>query len=282
MKNKIILLVFVILIFSMVNYLRVFAGSTYDIGTVPGTPTIGQVNWIAWLDKNVGVGGYPSEILTEDNTNSGTGVDQGYQNFGGEPNPNWILQVENFSNETNGDSITILLGGLGDSSGYIWRDTFTWDQLDSNPTDQGEASEISTNQACPIMNQGTWDGSQKVINWSGPAGTYHIYRSTQSSGSGNDASNGRFSYLATVTTTGSIGTYTDDIEVESWHIVVPADSNGGINGCHSEESNPNVISLEHVDVRNHGSTNTLLLVIGVMMVLGLMAIMLKYSYIKFR
>ena len=251
------------------------AGSTYDIGTVPGTPPVGEVNWIAWLDKNVGLGGYPSEIISEDNTNSGTAIDQGYQNFGGEPNPNWILQVENFSNENNGDSVSIILGGLEASTGFVWQDSFVWDQNDSSPTDQGEASEIVTNKPCPSMTQGLWDGSQKIINWTGSVGTYHIYRSTQPSGAGNNASNGRFEYIDTVTTTSTTGSYIDNINIASWHIVIPAEENGIINGCHSEESNPNAIEVKSIDIGANSVIKKLVLITGITLILALIFILFR-------
>jgi hypothetical protein len=75
-----------------------------------------------------------------------------------------------------------------------------------------------------------------TINWSGAIGIYHIYRSQNGSGAGNGASNGRYDYLATVTTTEATGSYIDSSPgAENWYIVVPADSGGAINGCHSEE-----------------------------------------------
>jgi hypothetical protein len=85
------------------------------------------------------------------------------------------------------------------------------------------------------MDQGTWNGTQKVVNWKGPPGSYHIYRSTQESGAGNDASNGRYQWIATVTITTTAGSYTDLIDIANWHLVVQVDAgSGAICGCHSE------------------------------------------------
>jgi hypothetical protein len=267
MKSKIFALFFILCLLCLFSLDQVLAGSTFDIGTVPGTPPIGDVNWIAWLDKNVGSGGYPSEVMTEEGTNSASGVNQGYQDFGDPPNPNWILQVENFGNEQNGDGVTIYLGGLGSSSGYIWNDTFNWDQIGSSTTDHGEATQVASDRPCPIMNQGSWDGNYKVINWSAPAGTYYIYRSTLPSGAENKASNGLYQYVATVTTTSDTGSYTDEIDIESWHIVVPADEMGAIDGCHSEESDPTAITLLTV-VGRTDTRGKFLVFFGVIILIG--------------
>ena len=100
------------IILSIIVIGTALAGAAWDYGTVPGIPPLGEVNWTAWLDKNIAsAGDPPSEIITEDNTNSDTGVDKGYQVFGGIRR--WVMQVENFSHNSHGDGITILLGGLG-------------------------------------------------------------------------------------------------------------------------------------------------------------------------
>jgi len=92
------------------------------------------------------------------------------------------------------------------------------------------------------MVAGFQDGTGKTVNWS-PSGKYHIYRSQNPSGAGNGHSNGRYNYVTTVTGT----TYKDTgcpTGTDCWHIVVPADpTTNAIIGCHSEESNPNAITL---------------------------------------
>lgn len=254
MKLRRLSLLFVLFLLGLI-VMEVNAGASLDYGSVPGEPPVGQVNWLAWQDKNIQAGGYPSEVLTEDQMNSDLGVDQGYQVFGG--GPKWLLAVQNFSNSANNDAVTILLGGLGASSGNGWRDSFIWD-VGVSTTDQGEATAEASFNACPLMTQGSWNGTQKVINWTGPAGKYHIYRSTQGSGAGNGASNGRYQFIATVTTTGSSGTYTDNVDVDSWHLVIPADASGAINGCHSEESNPTAVSLHNFHARSGGENSLFL------------------------
>lgn len=210
----------------------VLAGSTFDYGNVPGNLPVGEVNWIAWLDKEVQPGGYPSEILTEDNTNSNLGVDQGYQIFGGVPR--WVMQVENFSNPQAGDGITIILGGIGNSSGNIWNDEFNWDTLSSS-TDQGTAV-LDGVDPCPVIHNLDVNGVAKEFDWSGVSGTYYIYRSNQPSGAGNIASNGRYSYLATVTSPDGFAVYTDSPDFASWYIVIPGiGPENSIDGCHSNE-----------------------------------------------
>jgi hypothetical protein len=172
-------------------------------------------------------------VLTEDGYNSKSGVDQGY------PDDYWQLNASNFANPpaSDGDTLSFVFGGLGSDSGTLWTYSAVWDDNDAY-TDHGT---VSTTQSgtCPTMNDGAWDGSQKVFQWTAPAGTYHIYRSTLASGANNGASNGRYQYVDTVVTTEATGTYTDSVTVESWHIVIPAESGtGAVNGCHSEESGP--------------------------------------------
>lgn len=100
-------------------------------------------------------------------------------------------------------------------------------------------------------------------------------RSTQASGAGNGASNGRYQYVATVDepSTGS-HTYTDNVTVPSWHIVVPADASGAVTGCHSGESNPTAITLSSFRVRSQAGADWFgILLFGVMaMTIGLVLI----------
>ena len=215
------------------------AGATMDYGTVPGTPSIGQVNWTAWL----GSSNPPTQVLTEDSTNPGSGTDQGYQDFGLAPNPKWLLQVAQFNNPvaSYGNTVSIILGGLGASSGSGWQDSFVWASSPSE-SDQGQATALGSFSACPTMVAGFQDDSGKTVNWS-PSGKYHIYRSQNSSGAENGHSSGRYDYVSTVTGT----TYKDTVcqtGTNCWHVVIPADpTTNAIIGCHSEESNPNAVTL---------------------------------------
>ncbi len=247
------------------------AGSTFDVGSLPGTPPVGEVNWIAWLTKNV-TSGVPQQILTEDGTNPGVGTNQGYQIFAFPTSaPRWILQVANFTNEAANDEVNILLGGLGGSSGTLWGPhTFLWD-TGTALTVHDDAASATMGPACPTQLQGSWDGvSEKIINWSGTPNTpHHIYRSQNPSGAGNGASNGRYTWLATASTdSGGSGTYTDTTAtVESWHIVVPANPDGSLAGCHSEESNPTALTLAGADAQGGNLPSAYLILAGVLLVL---------------
>jgi len=245
MNSKIRYVIILVTILSFLYSGMAFAGSVYDYGTVPGTPPVGEVNWTAWLDDDIpSAGDPPGEILTEDNTNSDVGIDQGYQSFIGVIR--WLMQVENFSNAGDGKGVTIMLGGLGSSSGNVWRDTFNWDESTEDFTDQGQASSFSTD-TCPVINAMSWTGSSYTFNWSGVAGTYYVYRSTQESGccdgTPNGASNGRYQYLATVNAASGSGTYTDSYSGNAWYLVIHADSSGDIDGCHSEIDIPTAVMM---------------------------------------
>ena len=208
------------------------AGSVLDYGQLIGLPA--QANYVAWVEN----GGVPSEVLTEDGYNSSLGVDQGYKN------QVWRLNASNFAaSPSSGDTLNFIFGGLGADTGSIWFYSAAYNI--SNPTtDHGTVNTVTTVNA-RSMRPGSWSVPNKVIEWNGPAGTYHIYRSQNPSGAGNGASNGLYAYVDTVTTTAAVGTYTDtDVSVETWHIVVPADpTSGAIVGCHSEESSPTALHL---------------------------------------
>lgn len=212
----------------------VYAGSALDYGQITGTPA--QANYVAWWDNS----NPPSQILTEDGFNSATGPDQGYQ--GGI----WRLNASNFSPApTQGATMRIIFGGLESDAGTIWTYSYSHNAKEVI-TDHGEVGSSAVG-ACPIMLAGSWDGvSNKVINWSGPPGTYLIYKTVLPSGGANQNGNGRYNYLATVITSGDQGTFTDtNATVPGWHIVVPANADEAIIGCHSEESNPTAVNLQN-------------------------------------
>jgi hypothetical protein len=247
---------------------RVLAGSTLDYGTVPGTPPVGEVNWLAWLNKNITPGGYPSEVLTEDSTNSGLGLNQGYQILNGLPR--WILQVVKFSNEEVNNTVTILLGGLGASSGNGWTDSFNWVSSEFF-SDQGEAMVVPDFDACPVMQPGSQESDRKIVNWTGVASEYLIYRSQNESGAGNGASNGFYTYIDSVPSgTFTYSDYDCGTGVNCWHIVVPANGSGVINGCHSEESNPTAITLSAFSASSH-IASPWVLVLGVGLLVAILA-----------
>lgn len=224
------------------------AGSTFDIGLVEGTPPAAEVNWTAWINesKNILSGGMPNEIMTEDNTASDIEENLGYSQYDSDPEIEWILQVENFSSEVHGDDISMIFGGLGPSSGKLWSLSFVWDQLTNYETDHGLVPLSSTTRACPVISDLLISGSSITLTFSGEANkTYHIYKSTQASGAGNNASNGRYLYLNSAATNAlGVGTYTDNETLESWYLVIVANSaNGSLDGCHSEVSIPTALTM---------------------------------------
>jgi hypothetical protein len=194
MKKKFIIACIVASLFSLVVVFVVFAG-TLDYGDVPSTPPVGEVNWTSWLDKKVPTGGGPpEEVITEDNTNSSVGTDQGYSLFGGVPR--WVMQVENLTDRQNGDDVSIILGGLGASTGALWDDAFSWIE-GGGSTYQGVANTLATSgHSCPEMTSLEINGDQRNLTWRGEVGRYYVYKSTQGSGNpDNDASNGRYLYI---------------------------------------------------------------------------------------
>ena len=221
------------------TYVIVYAGAIGDVGQLESYPPIGQANWTAWIteSKNILPGGMPNEVLTEDNTNSPQGEDNGYSFFGtGDTIPDWVLQIINLTNEGNGDNVQMNFGGLGNSSGKLWFHNFDWTQAVS-VTFHGTIPLSTTQETCPILFDPMLDinGDMKGTV-SGEQGVYHIYRSQNASGAGNDASNGRYYYLTTITLNQyGIGSFIDNTDQESWYIAIRADSDTGVPiGCHSE------------------------------------------------
>jgi len=238
----------------------VLAGSSFDRGQVEGIPPVGQVNWTAWVNEAKDLSGViPIEILTEDNTNSDIGVDGGYYSTT-TGIIRWRTQVENFSSNRRavGDKVSIIFGGVGASSGKVWYyqipgmplyHAFTWDDS-IETTDHGIAPLVSTTQACPAIQNMVVAGDLKTISFSNVASTtYHVYKSTQPSGAPNQASNGRYLYLKSVVTDGTgLGSFSDTEPLESWYVVVKADTTYGIGGCHSEEAAPTALTMGELNV----------------------------------
>ena len=229
---------------------QALAGATYEIGQLAGSPPLGEANWTAWQNKNVQAGGMPSEIMTEDNTNSDSGTNGGYLDVSGVMK--WLLQVENFSNEINGDVVSMIFGGLISNSGKLWNYSFTWDQTTGSTTDHGTIPLSVTTRACPSITHTTANGSTKTITFNAEASkTYHVYKSTQGSGTENGASNGRYLFLKSATTdsTGT-GSFSDTEPLQSWYIVIPANSSSGaLDGCHSEEAGPTAVTVDSFDAQ---------------------------------
>ena len=231
------------------THVIVYAGTTGDVGQLQSYPPVGEANWTAWIteSKNILEGGMPDQVITEDNTNSPQGENNGYSLFGsGDAIPDWIFQVFNFTNESVGDNIQMNFGGLGNSSGKIWFHNFDWTQAVS-VTFHGTIPLSTTQETCPILfgpildNNGDMRGT--VF---GEQGVYHIYRSQNASGHPtNGASNGRYYYLTTIPLNlYGVGTFIDNTDQESWYIAIRADSTTGVPiGCHSEPADPTATVL---------------------------------------
>ena len=238
--------IFLSVALSLIFVAAAIAG-TFDFGDVPGSPPVGEVNWTAWLDKKLpGGGGPPAQVITEDNTNSGLGKDGGYTLVSSIPR--WLMQVENLDDSQNNDQVSMILSGLGASSGPLWEDAFAW-VSGGGSTYQGVANTLhADNHPCPSLTSHTSNGTSRTFTWEGAIGTYYVYKSTQESGccdgTPNGASNGRFDFLAIVTTSDGNGSYTDTCtDPKCWYMVIHADEDGNIDGCHSEEVDPTAVTL---------------------------------------
>jgi hypothetical protein len=157
----------------------------------------------------------------------------------------WLIQVENFimPAPSPGLQFKMIFGGLGDTySGYLWEYTFIWDNT-IDQTNHGVVTQSSQGAACPIIEAQPITGTTRTVLFSGePSALYHVYRSQNASGAGNNASNGRYLYLFSITTdAGGLGefTETDTYTGPNWYLVIQADPiTNAIIGCHSEEGTP--------------------------------------------
>ena len=247
MKKKILVFI-VMLCLSLFAYNKVQAGFIIDYGELSELPGSGEANWMAWWLTDGD--GRPAEILTEDNTNSGDDEDIGYSELSvifptldSDTNLEWIIQVENFATPPIPgvlDDVNMLFGGLGSFSGTLWQTTFDWTNTEAF-TDHGiVASEEAF--ACPII----YDPAlvePNTYKFYGQPGTYLIYRSQNASGAGNGASNGRYFYFDTVTTTSTIGSFVDESTGSNWYIVFQVDETNTPIGCHSEPADPTGVSI---------------------------------------
>lgn len=214
------------------------AGSTVDMGTLPGTPAVGTINYLAWYNAATP----PTQVLTEDGFNSAAGQDQGY--FLVLSTPTWILNASNFMpNPSDGVTMNMLFGGIGAQAGNIWTYSFTYDS-DTPVTSHGTVGTAGSGN-CPTMTPGSQGVGGKVLNWTSTgASGYAIYRSQLPSGAGNGASNGRYDLVTTVSS--GTTTYTDTAcptGTDCWHIIVPLNASNQISSCHSQESSPTAVTL---------------------------------------
>ena len=200
------------------------------------TPGAAQ-SYVAWTGTAPGA---PGEIITEDSFNVGDGSDQGYQN------DYWLVNYNNLTvPPADGATVNILLGGTTSSSSPLWSYSFMHSTA-SESANQGVIA--STGSAgCPDLSSIARVGSDNYVNFQAPAGTYLVYRSQQAGDSGSSRSNGRYQFVAALTTGTSSGSYIDSTSVQSWYIIVPADGSNNITGCHSPErgtSTPTAIQLD--------------------------------------
>jgi hypothetical protein len=221
------------------------AGSSFDYGSLDLLPL--KANWTAWLGKNVQPAGYPSEIITEDNTNSALGYDQGYQLLSG--SPIWLMQVENFSDELPSDDVLMVFGGLDTDTGSLWSYQFGWDTTVPTTFHSPPLTNYS-GAPCPVIDSYLQEPGLRTFTWQAfETGIYYVFRSTQPSGccSGtpNGHSNGRYQYLDTVSLTTLNGSYidTDPPSGPAWYLVIHANESGMIDGCHSEVLGPTAAQL---------------------------------------
>ncbi len=243
MKKKLVLSLLLTGLLTVGLTVTVLAGASVDYGTVPGTPPAGNVIWIAWLGDSMLPGGYPYQIMTEDSTNSSAGTDQGYAQFGSAPS--WILFVRNFNSPapiSNSSTVTVLLGGLKSYSSGLWSSSYVWTSSQSS-TNHGTAAVFNGTTPIPTITSIDISGNTQTVLWTGPAGKYHVYKSTVASGANNGASNGRYQYLKTVDAPSGAGSMEDVEAAKAWYIVIHATTAGAIDGCHSEEASPTAVEL---------------------------------------
>jgi len=222
-----------LLLLIMVTMATVYAGAVLDYGQLSGNPQ--QANFLAWVGNDVP----PLQVLTEDNHNTQDGTDQGYVESSTQAGQNFfLLNSGNFDNPAavDGAPLHMRFGGEGADSGTIWQLDATYGGS-SAFTNHGTVSNTAVG-SCPTMLPSSQSAGGTQLSWTGNgANQYHIYRSMNGSGADNGVSNGRYDYLATVA--GATESYLDTecvVDTACWHIIVPADAGGNIDGCHSAES----------------------------------------------
>ena len=190
-------------------------------------PPDGTVTFMAFLLKG---GDTDNEILTEDNWNSGLGLDNGYSS------EYFWVDWANFTNPLaqDNDTLVILFTGIGAQAGNAGILASLID-TDVGFEDLGSSSwGASSNPGTPTNLQATNVHPGIVsLSWTAAKnGFYRVYRSSQGSGAGNGASNGRYTRIAQDLTSPS---YVDSTAPQAtcWYVVVASD---GINlSGHSEE-----------------------------------------------
>jgi hypothetical protein len=196
------------------------------VGSSP-YPADGTVTFMAYLSKS---GDTDNEILTEDNWNCGLGLDNGYASeyF----LVDWAAFTSPVANDN--DTLVILFTGIGAQAGNAGSLTSPID-TDVGYEDLGSSSwgttsnpDIPTGLGASIVEPGIVSLSWAPVK----NGFYRVYRSSQGSGAGNGASNGRYTRLAKDLTSPSYVDSTAPLD-SCWYIVA-ADDGGNLSG-HSEE-----------------------------------------------
>jgi|GEM_PF-1082695 len=192
------------------------------VGSGPSYPDSGTVTFMAYLKKG---GETDNEVLTEDSYNHFLGRDQGYDGNYFRVNAEYFIswKVE------DQDSLIILLTGVGseaENAGSI-RDTV---DIDVSCQDFGNSSwGTSINPTVPTgleatnVSPGVVDLLWNSINSKNGSTSYRLYRSSQPSGAGNGASDGRYLRIAQALADTSYQD-TDAPKGLCWYIVVAADS----------------------------------------------------------
>jgi hypothetical protein len=198
------------------------------VGSSP-YPADGTVTFMAYLSKG---GETDNEVLTEDNWNAGLGLDQGYAS------EFFFIDWENYTSPTadDNDTLVILFTGIGAQAGNAGSLTGIID-TEVGFQDLGSSTWGATsNPAIPTGLGATMLAPGIVsLSWTGAKnGFYRVYRSSQASGAGNGASNGRYARLARDLTSPAYVDSTAPLTT-CWYIVV-ADDGSNLSGHSEEES----------------------------------------------
>jgi len=198
------------------------------VGSSP-YPADGTVTFLAYLSKS---GDTDNEILTEDNWNAGLGTDNGYAS------EYFFIDWANFENPVtnDNDTLVILFTGIGAQAGNAGSLTGLVD-TDLGYQDLGSSSWGASSNPSTPTNLGASMLSPGIVSlsWTGAKnGSYRVYRSSQGSGAGNGASNGRYARLAKDLISPAYVDSTAPLTT-CWYIVV-ADDGGTLSGHSDEES----------------------------------------------
>ncbi len=192
-------------------------------------PVDGTVTFMAYLSKS---GETDNEVLTEDNWNCGLGTDNGYAS------QYFFVDWANFTSPTadDNDTLVILFTGIGAEAGNAGSLTSPID-TDLGYEDLGNSSwaTVSYPGTPTGLNASMLEPGVVSLTWTAvKASFYRVYRSSQSSGAGNGASNGRYTRLAEDLTSPAYVDSTAPLQI-CWYIVV-ADDGINLSGHTDEES----------------------------------------------